>query len=116
MKVEGLTPDAALTHLQLVRPAASPNPGFRRQLTVYHVPTSPTHLLEIVHYSHSWSCSWANQQMLVRQRRKAARDSQYRGHNQESETESATDADAVEAEDLTKHYRAEKLRMVMHGT
>ncbi len=112
MRVEGLTPDAALTHLQLVRPAASPNPGFRRQLTVYHVPPSPTHLLEIVHYSHSWSCSWANQQMLVRQRRKAARDSQ----NQGSETESATDAEVAEAEDLTKHYRSEKLRMVMHGT
>lgn len=50
--------------------------------------------------------------MLVRQRRKAARDSQ----NQESETESATDAGVVEAEGLTKHYRSEKLRMVMHGT
>lgn len=89
MKVEGLTPDAALTHLQLVRPAASPNPGFRRQLTVYH-------------------------QMLVRQRRKAARDSQNQSQNQESETESATDADVAAAEDLTKHYRAEKLRMVMN--
>jgi hypothetical protein len=54
--------------------------------------------------------------MLVRQRRKEARDSQNQSQNQESETESATDADVVAAEDLTKHYRAEKLRMVMNGT
>ncbi|ELR18609.1 dual specificity phosphatase 12, putative [Acanthamoeba castellanii str. Neff] len=72
-----------------IRAGASPNPGFRRQLTVYH-------------------------QMLVRQRRKAARDSQNQSQNQESETESATDADVAAAEDLTKHYRAEKLRMVMN--